>query len=161
MKKDGPISMNLPHPNHDIFLSNPEMTRPILPETLEKFNSDLNDKWKALGAPYPRLAHRLNVNFEITALQMNADPYWQDLLQKQQIGSDDLNLAAKQALNVVSSMQITWVARKNQTSGKKEALMSPELIAQFEQQIEQHKKNGNHQAASMIEEMIRQAQGKK
>lgn len=161
LKKDGSVSMNLPHPNHDIFLSNPEFTRAIIPETLEKFNADLNDKWKALGAPYPRLAHRLNVHFEITSLQMNADPYWQDLLQKQQIGSEDLNLASKQALNVVSSMQLTWVARKNKSAAKSEPTMTPELIAQFQSQIEQHKKNGNHQAASMIEDMIRQAQGKK
>jgi hypothetical protein len=160
LKKDAVASMDIPHPKHDLFLSNPEYTRAILPETLEKFNAELNDKWKALGLPHPKLAHKLGVHFEITALQMNADPYWQDLLQKQQIGSEDLNLAAKQAMNVVTTMQIKWAARKTGATKKSESYISDEVIAQFKTQIEQHKKNGNHQAASMIEDMIRQAQEK-
>lgn len=163
LKKDAPVSLNIPHPRHDIFLSNPEYGRAILPETLEKFNAELNDKWKALGLPYPRLAHRLKIHFEMSNLQMNADPYWQDLLQKQQISSEDLNLASKQAMNVVTHMQITWVARKGHSATGKnlaEPGLTPEVLAQFRDQIEMHRKNGNNQAADLIEDMIRQMQGK-
>ncbi len=158
LKKDAPARLNVPHPQHDLYMSNPEYTRPILPEVLDKFNFELNDKWKALGFQYPRLAHRFGVNFEITEAQMNADPYWQELIQKQQIGSEDMTLASKQALNVVSTMQITWVARKPNTEKNPASQLTSEMADRFRAQIQSYKDAGNPDAAKLIEEMMIQVQ---
>ena len=59
------IEINVPHPRHDNFISDPTHVRIITPGTLSLFDRAENDAWKKMGAANTPLAHYLDVDFRM------------------------------------------------------------------------------------------------
>ena len=70
------IEINVPHPRHDNFITDPTHVRIITPGTLQLFDRELNDEWKKIGAANSPLAHYLDVDFKVVrSTSILGDPY--------------------------------------------------------------------------------------
>lgn len=64
-KNNALIYINLPHPRHDDFITDPTHVRPANVAGLELYKKAHKDRWAEMGAASSPLALFHNVNFEI------------------------------------------------------------------------------------------------
>ena len=64
-KDNALIYINLPHPRHDDFITDPTHVRPATLAGLELYKKAHKDRWAEMGAANSPLALFHNVNFEI------------------------------------------------------------------------------------------------
>jgi hypothetical protein len=100
------ISIVVPHPRHDSFISDPTHVRPVTPEGLALFSKRLNREWAAGRNSNSPLAIMHDVDLEVVNVSYTFDPRWQAKIAG---GMDkELVFAATQELwNVIESMDIT------------------------------------------------------
>lgn len=106
------ITIEVPHPRHDGFLSDPTHVRPILPSTLALFDLSLNRRWAEQGVPNTPLALILGVDFRIEDVVYVLDEPWRSRLASGELSQAEGEEAVRKFNNVVESMTIRWRAVK-------------------------------------------------
>ena len=80
------IIINVPHPRHEDFLSDPTHVRPITVLGLSLFDQKLNRNWQKIGAANSPLGLIHNLNFNIEKYEYLLD---ENLVSKRNIGEQN------------------------------------------------------------------------
>ena len=108
------ITIIVPHPRHDDFISDPTHVRPITVLGLSLYDRELNKKWEKNGDANTPMGIIHNVNFKIKNVNMLLDPKYEKLLKEGKIKYEDLNDMASKYNNVIKEIKIIWeVIKKN------------------------------------------------
>ncbi|WP_374471701.1 hypothetical protein [Phenylobacterium sp.] len=111
------VVIHAPHPRHDNFISDPTHVRPITPATLQLFDRELNDAWRAARVANTPLAHYTDVDFRLAERSaVLAEPYASQL-SAGTLSSAEVDLLARERNNIVAEYRLTLVARKTRPSG--------------------------------------------
>ena len=76
------IFINVPHPLHEHYRTDPSHVRPVTPQTLAMFSQAECDQAAAAGSPMTPWARILGVDFELASVQHVADPRTEALLRQ-------------------------------------------------------------------------------
>ncbi len=98
------VTIVVPHPRHDNFLADPTHVRAILPETLQMLSKTKCREWQEHGDANTPLALYLDVDFELTKVQMDLDKNWESIAQKEGLTQADAVEAMYRYANVVSQI---------------------------------------------------------
>ncbi len=109
------VTIEVPHPRHDSFLSDPTHVRPILPSMLALFDQSLNRMWAGQGVPNTPLGLIHGVDFRIDDVVYNLAEPWRSRLASGELGQAEGEEAVNRYNNVVESMIIRWRAVKTGT----------------------------------------------
>lgn len=115
-KDEALVNINVPHPRHDNFLSDPTHVRAITPMTLQLFDLDLNKHWQKIKAANSPFAIYLGVNFKLLSANISIDQTYLDQLNSNTITHDELQVLIKERNNVATEYRFTWKAMKNGNS---------------------------------------------
>lgn len=106
--KDGAtVYINVPHPRHDNFISDPTHVRAITPMTLQLFDLDLNRHWQKTGAANSPLAIYLNVNFKLIHTNITLEPEQLEELQAGRLSNQQISDLIKRSNNIASEYRFT------------------------------------------------------
>lgn len=106
------IRINVPHPRHDDFLSDPTHVRAITPMTLALFSRRNNLAWQEAGGANSQLALYLGVDFEIVRTENVLEKKYLTLLQSGQITQEQLVEMVAERNNIVREYRFTLQAAK-------------------------------------------------
>ena len=107
--KDGAlIQINVPHPRHDNFISDPTHVRAITPMTLKLFDLELNHFWQANKFANSPLAIYLGVNFKLIKTTTIVEEKYVKMLRDNIISDEDLNILISERNNVAIDYNFTW-----------------------------------------------------
>ena len=95
------VQINVPHPRHDNFVSDPTHVRAITPMTLALFSRRNNLVWQASGAANSPLALYLDVDFETVRTEHVLEPKYRDRLQAGEISQERLMDMVQECNNIV------------------------------------------------------------
>lgn len=101
------IKINVPHPRHDNFISDPTHVRAITPGTLSLFDLELNKKWQQMKAANSPFAIYLGVNFKLLSTDIRVEQTYIDQLNQNQITREQLNVFISERNNVASEYRFT------------------------------------------------------
>lgn len=101
------ININVPHPRHDNFISDPTHVRPITPKLLSLFSKKLNKIWQEMGAANTPFGMYLDVDFEVFHTEMVLDAAYHAAFNEKRITPDELEVAVREKNNIVSEYKIT------------------------------------------------------
>ena len=90
-KNESLININVPHPNHDNFISDPTHVRAITPMTLQLFDLELNRHWQNIKAANSPLAIYSKVNFKLIENNIIVDDYYMNKVSNEEITINELN----------------------------------------------------------------------
>ncbi len=111
-RPDANIHIVVPHPRHDVFISDPTHVRAITPDTLALFSRRLNLQWQAAGLPNTPLALLHGVNFEIEeSTDVLDDPYATDF-REGRIDEAEVRRLLRTCNNVAAEIQLRLRAVK-------------------------------------------------
>jgi predicted SAM-dependent methyltransferase len=111
------ITIIVPHPRHDHFLTDPTHVRAITPEGLRMFSQAVNREWMAKQAANTPLGIYLGVDFEIESIDMTPGQPWRGKFERGEITEADLDHAARTYNNVVA--EIRMLMRPIKPAGRK------------------------------------------
>ncbi len=111
-RNDARITVEVPHPRHDGFLSDPTHVRPILPSMLALFDQSLNRRWVEEGVPNTPLGLICGVDFRVDDVVYHLAEPWRGRLAGGTLGQAEAEEAIARYNNVVESMTIRWRAVK-------------------------------------------------
>jgi len=112
-KDEALIEINVPHPRHDNFLSDPTHVRAITPMTLQLFDLDLNKHWQKIKAANSPFAIYLGVNFKLLSVNISIEQLYVDQLNANKITHDELQVLVNERNNVATEYRFTWKAVKS------------------------------------------------
>lgn len=107
------IYINVPHPRHDNFLSDPTHVRPIMPSMLQLFDRRLNEAWRAGGVANTPLALYTGVDFELVESRTILAAPFAEQFQSGQLPEAEARRMIQHELNVAEEFQMIMVARKD------------------------------------------------
>ncbi len=110
------ITIVVPHPRHDDFISDPTHVRPITPEGILIFSQAANREWIAGGFANTPLGLYIGVDFAMESVSRMLDQPWKDRFGRKEISLADLQHAARSYTNVIK--QITLVIRPIKPAGR-------------------------------------------
>ena len=106
------VLINVPHPRHDNFISDPTHVRPILRATLELFDRELNERVRALGGSNTPLARYTGVDFRVVSGATVLDePYWDDF-KAGRLSSADVQRLVATSFNIARELKFVLEVRK-------------------------------------------------
>ena len=105
-KNQALISITVPHPRHNDFLSDPTHVRPINVPSLELYNKELNKQWQKQNAANTPLALIHNVDFRIKFIRYDFEQKYYQMLKDQKISKDELGEMMDKYNNVVKQIYI-------------------------------------------------------
>ncbi|SAK97876.1 Glycosyltransferase family 9 (heptosyltransferase) [Caballeronia calidae] len=111
-RPDALIRIEVTHPRHKDFLSDPSQVRGIIPEMFACFDLRTVELWQANGLPGTPLAKRLRVDFERVDLKYQLSPTWERERAEGRIDTAGIAHAIDTYNNVVESIDIVLRARK-------------------------------------------------
>lgn len=106
------VTIHVPHPRHDNFISDPTHVRQIAPQLLALLDREKCDAWAATGHSNTPLALYLGVDFATTDWSIEYDDRWKVKLANGEITQGDLDFAARTYNNVVTEYRIRLRVRK-------------------------------------------------
>jgi hypothetical protein len=106
------VFIQVPHPRHDDFITDPTHVRAITPETLGHLSRRNNTQWLERGAANTPLAIYWNVDFEITNISYIADEPYRSQLAKGELSPAQLEQLSRERNNVIKEIRISLVAVK-------------------------------------------------
>lgn len=106
------VTIHVPHPRHENFLSDPTHVRAIGPDTMRLFDRRLNDQWLAKNVPNTPLARYLGVDFHLKDFATVIDEPYAGQRERGEITDAALALMVRQHNNVASEYRLTLIARK-------------------------------------------------
>ena len=106
------IRISVPHPRHDHYLCDPTHVRPILAETLQMFDLEVNKLWIHQNVANTPLAKYLGVNFKIISSEYVLDSDIQERLQSGILQTNELADMIRHQNNIVQQINIVLRAIK-------------------------------------------------
>ena len=106
------VTIIVPHPRHDHYLTDPTHVRPITADGLRMFSQATNREWIAKGGANTPLGIYLGVDFEIDTIDMTPAEPWIGRFERGEITGDDLDYALRTYNNVVSQIKVAMRAIK-------------------------------------------------
>jgi hypothetical protein len=110
------ISIAVPHPRHDSFLSDPTHVRPILPESFMLLSQAANREWMAKGTANTPLGLYIGVDFVVESIGYQLAEPWKELHDTKKITPADLQHAIRTYNNVIK--QIDFVIHPVKPAGR-------------------------------------------
>ena len=101
------IQINVPHPRHDNFISDPTHVRAITPMTLQLFDLALNKQWQEMKAANSPFAIYLGVDFKLLSTNISVEPTYVDALKNNKITNEQLHVLIKERNNVATEYRFT------------------------------------------------------
>jgi hypothetical protein len=112
-RDSGLITIIVPHPRHDDFLSDPTHVRPITMDGLVLFSREANEFWKQHGCSNSPLAFYHGVDLEIVGAEMSYEEPWASDLRSGRISREAVEEAALRYNNVVKEQKFVLRALKS------------------------------------------------
>jgi hypothetical protein len=111
------IQINVPHPLHCDFRTDPTHVRAITPETLAMFSKEVCDFWALIEASNTPLAHICNVDFELKHINYIPDPSALEKYKAKGLihDNDPIHEYAELLPGLIRELRMTLITRK-QTS---------------------------------------------
>ena len=106
------ISITVPHPRHDDFLSDPTHVRPITILGLQLYDRELNEKWQKQKAANSPLALIHNADFRIKHVRYDLEDKYNNMLKDQKIDKQTLEDMMDKYNNVIKQIFIQLEAIK-------------------------------------------------
>lgn len=106
------IHVHVPHPRHDNFLADPTHVRPILPQTLELFDRQLNERWRAMGLSNTPLALYTGVDFKLVERRTILDEPFATQFDRGELSDADARRMIQRESNVAAEYRLVLEARK-------------------------------------------------
>ena len=106
-KKDVVVQINVPHPKHDNFISDPTHVRIITPQTLKLFSKVHNKHCVSVGAQDTPLGLYLNVDFEVIDVKMFPVDTYLKLLHENIMSMPEFSEIIIERNNIIHSFNIT------------------------------------------------------
>ena len=78
----------MPHPRHDVFLSDPTHVRPINPDVLRLYDQTLNEEWEKSNVANTPLGILCGVNFVVKSTYV--EEKYQEQVAQGRISEDEL-----------------------------------------------------------------------
>jgi hypothetical protein len=113
-RDDAVIKINVPHPRHDNFISDPTHVRAITPMTLHLFDLELNKHWQKIKAANSPFAIYLGVNFKLLSTNISVEQTYIDQLNNNRITYEELNVLISERNNVATEYRFTLKVIKNE-----------------------------------------------
>ena len=109
------LFINVPHPLHEHFRTDPSHVRRITPQTLSMFSQAECDQAAAVASPMTPWAHILGVDFELAAVQYVADVHTRQLLEAKGLlaPADRLEDFAEIYNNLIEEIRIELLVHKS------------------------------------------------
>ena len=107
------IKINVPHPRHDNFISDPTHVRAIMPMTLQLFDLELNKHWQQMKAANSPFAIYLGVNFKLLSTDISVEQAYIDQLNQNKITNEELMVLISERNNVATEYRFTLKVIKN------------------------------------------------
>lgn len=101
------VTIHVPHPRHDGFISDPTHVRIITPYIFGLFNKKRNREWQEQGISNTPLGLYLDVDFEMVSGVQVLDPLYGQLKEGGHLSEEELNFAIREKNNVVLEYHIT------------------------------------------------------
>ena len=105
-KNQSLIIINVPHPRHEDFLSDPTHVRPITILGLSLFDKKLNEEWQKAGAANTPLGLIHNINFKIESYEYVLDEDINNLRNLGKISDQELQKMMLHNYNVIKQINI-------------------------------------------------------
>ena len=105
-KNQSLIIINVPHPRHEDFLSDPTHVRPITILGLSLFDKKLNEEWQKVGAANTPLGLIHNINFKIESYEYVLDEDINNLRNLGKISDQELQKMMLHNYNVIKQINI-------------------------------------------------------
>ena len=105
-KNQSLIIINVPHPRHEDFLSDPTHVRPITILGLSLFDKKLNEEWQKVGAANTPLGLIHNINFKIDSYEYLLDADVNNLRNLGKISDQELQKMMLHNYNVIKQINI-------------------------------------------------------
>ncbi len=105
-KNQSLIIINVPHPRHEDFLSDPTHVRPITILGLSLFDKKLNEQWQKVGAANTPLGLIHNINFKIESYEYVLDEDINNLRNLGKISDQELQKMMLHNYNVIKQINI-------------------------------------------------------
>jgi hypothetical protein len=106
------LSIRVPHPRHDNFLTDPTHVRPVTAATMEMFSRRANLEWQRIGAANTPLALHHDVDFELVSNHSELDEPYRSLYREGKISTEELQKLDRTLNNVVLEIAMTLRVKK-------------------------------------------------
>jgi hypothetical protein len=106
------VFIQVPHPRHDDFITDPTHVRAITPATLSHLSRRVNLEWLRNGAANTPLAIYWHVDFEITKVRYIADEPYRSQLAKGELSPEGIEQLSRERNNVIKEISISLVVNK-------------------------------------------------
>jgi predicted SAM-dependent methyltransferase len=111
-KNEASIQINVPHPRHDNFLSDPTHVRPINANVLSLYDKQLNEDWEQRNIANTPLGLILDVDFFVESVELEVDDVYKKKLANGEITEQELWSKISECNNICSEIRIKWRCRK-------------------------------------------------
>ena len=106
------ITVIVPHPRSDAFISDPTHVRPITISGLQMFDQSLNQEWIRQGLANTPLGIYLGVDLRIESKDLRLSEHWMDKVRAAQVDQAELEMAIRSYYNVIDELTIVLRAHK-------------------------------------------------
>jgi hypothetical protein len=106
------LTIKVPHPRHDDFITDPTHVRVIMPGTLAMFSKRINNEWIKTGAANTPLAIYWGVDFEIRKVEYALDEPYFSQMGKGQLSPEQMTAISRERNNVIKEVTIYMAAVK-------------------------------------------------
>lgn len=110
---DAVIRINVPHPRHDHFLSDPTHVRPINQGVISLYDKRKNLEWEASGAANTPLGLILDVDFRIEEATLNVEDKYRQQLADGIISEEQLWEMISERNNICSEIKLVVRVQKS------------------------------------------------
>ncbi len=108
------LYINVPHPRHDNFLSDPTHVRPITADVLRLYDQSLNKEWEKSNIANTPLGLICGVDFSVENTHFVLEAEYQQKVAEGLLSDDEIWSLIRERNNIVREIQITWRAIKRQ-----------------------------------------------
>ena len=109
---DARLYINVPHPRHDTFLSDPTHVRPITADVLRLYDQTLNKEWEKSNVANTPLGILCGVNFVVESTHYVLEEKYQEQVAQGKISEDEVWAMISERNNIAREIQIIWKAIK-------------------------------------------------
>ena len=100
------ITIVVPHPRHDDFLTDPTHVRVIIPNMFHLFSKKMNQRFVEAKVANSTLGFYHDIDFLVMDAKLALDSPWKEMFNSGQISVDELNKAVKKYNNVIKETEI-------------------------------------------------------
>ena len=106
------LHITVPHPRHNSFIGDPTHVRVITPDGMALFSKKYNQETIKGGHPNSTLGIHLEVDFELTRINMKLDPLWEKRQKERGLSQADMLSLSDQYNNVIAEIFMVLKAIK-------------------------------------------------